>query len=121
MIYFAPREFGCRCGCGLGGLPASRELRAYLDALRLVHGRPILVTSGWRCARHNGEVGGRKASDHLRGAAADITSAKADDFAALARVHAALWRLVPPVRRAWSQISDDRRYIHISLEGDEPK
>ena len=43
-----------------------------LDPLREAYGRPIIVTSGYRCPRLNKIVGGAAASQHVKGEAADI-------------------------------------------------
>lgn len=43
-----------------------------LDPLRLAWGRPIIVTSGYRCPRLNATVGGATQSAHKFGQAADI-------------------------------------------------
>jgi uncharacterized protein YcbK (DUF882 family) len=48
---------------------ALEELREKLG------GKPIRITSGFRCASHNAAVGGAKSSQHLAGRAADITVA----------------------------------------------
>lgn len=69
--YFEPEEFACKCGCGLNII--HNELVAKLDLIRKVMGYPIYVNSGCRCAKHNGEVLGKKHSYHLNGMAADIT------------------------------------------------
>ena len=45
-----------------------------LDPLREEYGRPIIVTSGYRCPRLNKAVGGAASSQHVRGEAADIRS-----------------------------------------------
>ena len=66
---FNLREFQCRC-CGLVKL--CPRLLAKLQALRDAWGRPLVVTSGYRCNPHNKTVGGAVASLHLRGLAADI-------------------------------------------------
>jgi uncharacterized protein YcbK (DUF882 family) len=47
-------------------------LRSGLNAARRRFTRPIYITSGFRCKRHNQYVGGSVASSHLRGLAADI-------------------------------------------------
>ena len=55
---------------------AEENLRALvdevLDPLREAYGRPIRVTSGYRCPRLNNLVGGSPNSQHMRGEAADI-------------------------------------------------
>ena len=43
-----------------------------LDPLRLSWGRPIVVTSGYRCPKLNKAIGGASNSQHLYGQAADI-------------------------------------------------
>jgi hypothetical protein len=43
-----------------------------LDPLREAWGAPIIVTSGYRCARLNKAVGGASSSQHTKGEAADI-------------------------------------------------
>ena len=53
-----------------------------LDRLRSGWGRPIIVTSGYRCKELNAAVGGTRNSQHLKGQAADIVS---DDFEAFQR------------------------------------
>lgn len=45
-----------------------------LDPLRQAWGKPIVVTSGYRCAQLNVAVGGSATSHHMRGMAADITT-----------------------------------------------
>lgn len=118
MIYFSPSEFRCRCGhCNHSSYPTtplSKELRAYLDALRLAYGAPIVITSGWRCLSHNRIVGGAAKSDHLSGIAADISAA---DFGELVSIHRSMWELLPRYHRMYDHIDKDRRYIHISLWG----
>ena len=43
-----------------------------LDPLREAYGKPIIVTSGYRCPALNKAVGGSATSDHMKGCAADI-------------------------------------------------
>lgn len=50
-----------------------------LDPLRRAWGRPITVTSGYRCAELNRRVGGVATSMHTIGAAADITTGNPTD------------------------------------------
>ena len=76
MKYFKESEFACRC---CGQLPPSERenIRALvdnvLDPARQAFGGPVYVNSGFRCEKHNAEVGGVKNSQHLSGEAADIT------------------------------------------------
>ena len=45
-----------------------------LEPLRVHYGRPIIITSGYRCEKLNKAVGGSKTSQHCLGMAADIRS-----------------------------------------------
>ena len=57
---------------------AARSLEALvaniLDPLRKAYGKPIKVTSGYRCPMLNRAVGGARNSQHIKGEAADITA-----------------------------------------------
>ena len=67
--YFKKAEFACPC-CGVCHM--NKELIWKLDLLRELVGEPLIITSGYRCERHNEAVGGAPNSAHLRGNAADI-------------------------------------------------
>lgn len=66
---FSKREFACRC---CGKVFVATALADGLQALRDLAGRPVIITSGYRCARHNNAVGGADGSLHTSGQAADI-------------------------------------------------
>ncbi|MBI3041256.1 MAG: peptidase M15 [Betaproteobacteria bacterium] len=52
-----------------------RRLAALLEKVRtLLGGKPILVSSGYRCRALNAAVAGAKASAHMAGLAADFTA-----------------------------------------------
>ena len=79
--YFKKSEFKCQCGgkyCS--GYPAemSPKLIDILEELRKYFGKPITITSGLRCKKHNAEVGGVSNSQHQYGKAADIYIAGVD-------------------------------------------
>ena len=78
MKWFKEKEFACKC-CGQLP-PLAREnvkalVREVLDPVREKLGMPIVVNSGYRCEKHNKDVGGVRNSQHLRGEAADVTCA----------------------------------------------
>lgn len=77
--HFTKKELACKC-CGEPG-PIKTELIEALEVLRSLAGCPLIVTSGYRCQKHNSEVGGAKDSQHLKGTAADV---KAPGIAPLA-------------------------------------
>ena len=43
-----------------------------LDEIREKYGKPIIITSGYRCQELNEKVGGKSNSFHLKGLAADL-------------------------------------------------
>jgi uncharacterized protein YcbK (DUF882 family) len=55
----------------------TQELLVHLEQLRSIIGRPIPITSGYRCPEHNLAVGGVPRSQHLTGRAADVGRARA--------------------------------------------
>ena len=75
MKHFTERELRCRC-CGQLPPQARDNIEALvdnvLDPAREAFGGPIYVNSGYRCPRHNAEVGGVARSQHLVGEAADV-------------------------------------------------
>ena len=81
---FSLREFQCPC-CHTVMLHP--KLAAALQKLREKWRKPVTVTSGYRCARHNAEVGGVPGSRHMRGLAADVAVQRAEQekFRELAR------------------------------------
>ncbi len=48
------------------------QLITYLQAIRNHFGKPVQITSGYRCLTHNQRVGGATGSRHSKGQAADI-------------------------------------------------
>lgn len=96
-----------------------RELtEKILDPLRAAWGKPIIVTSGYRCPRLNTLVGGVASSAHLRGYAADLipNNVKIDEFIAFA----CKWAERCHIR--FDQMIDERdnkgnHWLHIGLYG----
>jgi len=52
----------------------SQEFLERLERARLRAEIPFVITSGYRCESHNLKVGGKPASSHLMGKAADISA-----------------------------------------------
>jgi hypothetical protein len=77
MKWFTAEEY--RCKCGRAACPAPKELHpdlaGRLDELRERLNRPMVLTSGIRCAYWNAAVGGEPDSRHLAGRAVDIACA----------------------------------------------
>ena len=75
MKWFKEQELCCKC-CGQLPPFARENIEALvcevLDPAREKLGSPIVVNSGYRCPKHNKEVGGVANSQHMRGEACDI-------------------------------------------------
>lgn len=68
--YFKDSEFTCKCGCGLN--LQKNGIKRIADEIREHFGKPAIISSGTRCAKHNKAVGGVSNSWHLKGNAIDI-------------------------------------------------
>ena len=66
---FKVSEFACKC-CGKNEI--QQVLIDLVQKIRDKLGAPIHINSGYRCPKHNAEVGGVKNSTHVRGLAADL-------------------------------------------------
>ncbi len=73
ILYFRKPEFRCPCP-RCGGFPAEPEetLVRLADRVRGYFGKPVIISSGVRCAAHNREVGGVAGSRHVSGKAMDF-------------------------------------------------
>ena len=69
---FTSEEFACQCGCGYD--TPNPELIRMLQVARDLYGKPIRITSGCRCIKHNAVSGGTPNSAHIQGKAADIAT-----------------------------------------------
>ena len=67
--HFKGLEFACKC---CGETKPSSELMAVLQLVRVHFNKPVIITSSYRCPKHNKAVGGATSSKHLEGIAADI-------------------------------------------------
>ena len=67
---FSKSEFACKCGCGVDKV--DKKFLWELQLCREGAGISFKITSGYRCPKHNKEIGGSETSDHLRGEGVDI-------------------------------------------------
>ena len=74
---FKDNEITCNCGCGL--MPDKRTMER-LYALRLIYNKPVVITSGARCANYNKKIGGSEASQHVQGKGFDLAIPPADEW-----------------------------------------
>jgi uncharacterized protein YcbK (DUF882 family) len=70
--HFKREEMTCKCGCGLNN--TDLHLMQILEQIREhFGGKPVIITSGCRCKKHNANLSGSASnSKHLYGKAADI-------------------------------------------------
>lgn len=82
-----------------------------LDPLREAWGRPIVVTSGYRCPALNAAVGGAKGSHHMCGMAADITTGNVVD-------NRRLFQLILDLGLPFTQLIDEKGFswLHVSYD-----
>lgn len=82
-----------------------------LNPLREEYGQPIIVTSGYRCARLNAAVGGVANSQHLLGQAADIKAGRGGIDA-----NRTLFALIQGLGLPFDQLISEYNYswIHVS-------
>ncbi|MFN3585780.1 D-Ala-D-Ala carboxypeptidase family metallohydrolase [Phenylobacterium sp.] len=90
------------------------ETARRMEAVRqILGGRPILVTSGYRCPALNTEVGGSKTSAHLLGWAVDFICPRFGSPLDVCRVLAAAQAAGD---LAFDQLIEEGTWVHISFE-----
>lgn len=104
---------------GIDNTPTSEAIQCIddlvtnvLDRLRSEWGRPIIVTSGYRCKELNAAVGGARNSQHLKGQAADIVSDDFDEFRRFVR----RWCKDNEFDQCIFEHSGGKEWIHISFD-----
>lgn len=82
-----------------------------LDPLRKAYGKPITVTSGYRCEKLNRLVGGVTNSDHLLGMAADLDVGSKEE-------NKKLFQLILKLKLPFKQLINEHNYdwVHVSFD-----
>lgn len=82
-----------------------------LDPLREAWGRPLAVSSGYRCPALNRVVGGSATSHHMKGMAADITTGNKVD-------NRRLFQLIINLKLPFTQLiaEGDFSWVHVSYD-----
>ena len=71
---FGYQELKCRCGrCDSDGTEMNTEFMAALQKLRDLYGKPMVISSPYRCPKHPVEARKAKPGVHSLGLAVDIT------------------------------------------------
>ena len=83
-----------------------------LDPLREAYGKPIIVTSGYRCEKLNKAVGGAASSQHVKGEAADIRSVQDTP-----EENKKLYDLIVKLKLPFDQLINEYGYdwVHVSF------
>lgn len=84
-----------------------------LEPLRKAYGKPIKITSGYRCAALNKAVGGSATSQHVNGQAVDIQATDGNH----AKLFATARKLKLPYDQLIWEYGDKKqpKWVHISL------
>lgn len=69
--YFSDDELRCKCGCGQ--LKFDPIVLSNLNHIRHDYGKPMIVTSGYRCENHPIEARKEKPGEHTTGMCVDIS------------------------------------------------
>ena len=102
--HFRLREFECPCCRCVQVAPG---LVCRLEALRELWGKPIVITSGYRCPEHNVWVKGSPKSLHMRGQAADVAVPFEEQEAVMAMARKADFSSVIPYGK--------RNFMHLAV------
>jgi len=109
MKYFKLSEFKCPC-CGKADM--QQEFLDKIDKARDKAGIPFVITSGYRCPKHNKEVGGRPNSAHTKGLAADIKCTNSRDR----------YKMVKALLEAgFTRIGVGKDFIHADIDETKPQ
>ena len=112
MSYFSQDELRCKCGCG--EYKFDDEALDKLNSIRRDFGRPITVTSGYRCRKHPIEAVKATPGAHTEGKAVDLAVDRAD---ALKLLKIALRH---EVQRVGVNQKGSSRFIHLDWSTDLP-
>jgi len=112
VSYFSEDELRCKCGCG--EYRFDDEALNQLNSIRRDFGRPITVTSGYRCGKHPIEAAKATGGAHTEGKAVDLAVDRAD---ALKLLKIALRH---GVERVGVNQKGSNRFIHLDWSTDLP-
>ena len=78
--YFTPSEMSCKCGNCDAETHMDEMFMNRLDSLREAYGKPMIVTSAYRCKDHPREKVKTKGGVHTTGKAADIAVDRSEAY-----------------------------------------
>jgi uncharacterized protein YcbK (DUF882 family) len=105
--YFTKDEMQCSC---CGECKMDEHFMEMLDSLRRGVGKPLTVTSGYRCPKHDAEIGG--GGNHTQGRAVDLRCGSSD-------LRYAILRLA--IELGFRRIGIAKTFLHLDLVFDKPE
>ena len=112
MNYFSEDELRCKCGCG--EYKFDDKALDNLNAIRIDFGKPLIVTSGYRCHQHPIEAVKATPGAHTQGKAVDLAVSRGDalELLKIALLHG--------VHRIGVNQKGSGRFIHLDWSTDLP-
>ena len=105
--YFSYDEMKCKCGCDQA--PMDQNFMHMLDSIREHYGKPIIISSGYRCPAHPIEAKKAKPGSHTTGKAADLAVSGGDAMQIMGLA------LLSDIRRVGVQQKGEGRFIHLDI------
>lgn len=107
MKHFSLEEFACPC-CGKCDM--QEDFLEAIDLARDSSGVPFTITSGYRCEKHNKEVGGIEGSAHTKGYASDISITSSETRCKALRA----------ILLHFSRVGISKSFIHVDMDPEKP-
>lgn len=98
--HFLLKDFQCKC---CGQVKIHPDLLEKMEKLWEKTNGKFRITSGYRCEKHNREVGGVRNSKHTKGLACDITSENINK----------IYEIVRELGFNFIKPDEKKRYIHV--------
>jgi len=109
MLHFKIDEFKCPC---CGEVHMNQEFLDKLDMARHNAHVPFIITSGYRCQKHNKEIGGVPNSAHTKGYAVDIKTPNSPyRFVVLESL----------MEQGFNRFGIGKDFIHVDMDPEKPK
>ena len=120
---FTTKEFACPCedmGCVFGTLEEhiDPDLITKLNIMRIMYGKPMVVTSGARCEAYNKQKGGVENSAHLP----HILTGRCRAVDILVKTSAHRYELITYALKAgFNRIGVANQFLHLDVAWDLPQ
>ena len=97
-------EYACKCGCGRDDI--KEDLAIKVQMVRNIIKRGIVISSGIRCERHNGNIGAIETSSHVGGWAADLAY----------KGSAERYQLLNAAFQVFDRVGIAKTFIHVDVD-----